>query len=69
MRSSLNEMNSALDNEIIKSVEWEKTHIEELNICGTELSSDALISTLTRLKHLIWLDASWLENMNDQVRS
>ncbi|VDK66686.1 unnamed protein product [Onchocerca ochengi] len=58
---------ATLDNEIMKSVEWEKTYIEELNICGTELSSDALISILTRLKYLIWLDASWLENMNDQV--
>uniref|UniRef100_A0A8R1XUB8 F-box domain-containing protein n=1 Tax=Onchocerca volvulus TaxID=6282 RepID=A0A8R1XUB8_ONCVO len=58
---------ATLDNEIMKSVEWEKTYIEELNICGTELSSDALISILTRLKYLMWLDASWLENMNDQV--
>ncbi|MCP9265352.1 hypothetical protein DINM_020627 [Dirofilaria immitis] len=58
---------TTLNNDTIKSIEWEKTCIEELNICGTELSSDALISILTRLKHLIWLDASWLENMNDQV--
>uniref|UniRef100_A0A8R1DEX5 F-box domain-containing protein n=1 Tax=Caenorhabditis japonica TaxID=281687 RepID=A0A8R1DEX5_CAEJA len=56
-----------LDNNIIKSVDWEKTRIEELDIKGTELNAEALISILTRLPHLRWLDASWLENMTDQV--
>ncbi|CCD69938.1 F-box domain-containing protein [Caenorhabditis elegans] len=56
-----------LDNNIVKMVDWEKTRIEELDIKGTELNSDALISILTRLPHLRWLDASWLECMTDQV--
>ncbi|CAP30142.2 Protein CBG10845 [Caenorhabditis briggsae] len=56
-----------LDNNIVKMVDWEKTRIEELDIKGTELNSEALISILTRLPHLRWLDASWLENMTDQV--
>ncbi|CAD6193104.1 unnamed protein product [Caenorhabditis auriculariae] len=34
---------------------------------GTELSSESLIFILTRLGHLRWLDASWLESMTDQV--
>ncbi|CAI5454184.1 unnamed protein product [Caenorhabditis angaria] len=56
-----------LDSNIIKQVEWEKTRIEELDVKGTEITSEALISILTRLSHLRWLDASWLENMTDQV--
>ncbi|EFO82584.1 hypothetical protein CRE_00611 [Caenorhabditis remanei] len=60
-------LNSELDNNIVKMVDWEKTRIEELDIKGTELNSEALISILTRLPHLRWLDASWLENMTDQV--
>ncbi|EYC41194.1 hypothetical protein Y032_0578g232 [Ancylostoma ceylanicum] len=58
---------TTLDNSTIKAIEWEKTRIEELDVKGTELSSDTLISLLTRLPHLRWLDASWLESMTDQV--
>jgi hypothetical protein len=58
---------SELDNKIIQSLEWEKTGIEELDIRGTELSSETIINWLTRLNHLRWLDASWLENFTDQV--
>ncbi|KAK5978921.1 F-box/LRR-repeat protein 7 [Trichostrongylus colubriformis] len=43
---------TSLDNNIIKAIEWEKTRIEELDVKGTELSSDTLISLLTRLPHL-----------------
>ncbi|KAK6756942.1 hypothetical protein RB195_015019 [Necator americanus] len=58
---------TTLDNTTIKAIEWEKTRIEELDVKGTELLSDTLISLLTRLPYLRWLDASWLENMTDQV--
>ncbi|VDM78206.1 unnamed protein product [Strongylus vulgaris] len=58
---------TSLDNATIKAVEWEKTRIEELDVKGTELLTDTLISLLTRLPYLRWLDASWLENMTDQV--
>ncbi|KHN76091.1 F-box/LRR-repeat protein 7 [Toxocara canis] len=58
---------TTLDDKIMQTIEWEKTRIEELNICGTELSSETLKYMLTRLKNLTWLDASWLEDMNDQV--
>ncbi|KAK6756941.1 hypothetical protein RB195_015019 [Necator americanus] len=57
---------TTLDNTTIKAIEWEKTRIEELDVKGTELLSDTLISLLTRLPYLRWLDASWLENMTDQ---
>lgn len=56
-----------LDNKTIQSLEWEKTRIEELDIRATELSKDTLISLLTRLQQLRWLDASWLENFTDEV--
>ncbi|CAI4223961.1 unnamed protein product [Auanema sp. JU1783] len=56
-----------LDNNVIKQVEWEKTRLEELDIKGTELSTESIIYILTRLNHLTWLDAGFLENMNDSV--
>nr|CAD2192247.1 unnamed protein product [Meloidogyne enterolobii] len=58
---------TTLDDSIIQQLEWEKTRIEELDIRATELSAETLISLLTRLPHLRWLDASWLENFTDQV--
>ena len=56
-----------LDNATIQSLEWEKARIEELDIRATELDAETLISLLTRLPHLRWLDASWLEYFTDQV--
>lgn len=58
---------SALDNKTIQGVDWDKTQLEELDIRGTELSEQSIISILTRLQHLRWLDASWLENFTDKV--
>lgn len=51
----------------MQSIEWEKTRIEEFDIRGTELSTETLISILTRLQHIRLLDASWLENFTDAV--
>lgn len=51
------------------AVDWEKTNVQELNITATELSSEALISILTRLPQLRWLSAGYLEHFNDQVYS
>jgi hypothetical protein len=51
----------------MQAVEWEKTHIEELDLKATELSAETLVSVLTRLPHLRWLNASWLENFTDHV--
>ncbi|CAJ0951912.1 unnamed protein product, partial [Mesorhabditis belari] len=56
-----------LDNATIQSIEWQNTKVEELDIKGTEVSADTIISILTRLPNLRWLDASWLENFNDSV--
>lgn len=56
-----------LNNNIIQSIEWEKTKIEELDIRATELNAITISSVLTRLPHLRWLDASWLENFTDEV--
>ncbi|MFH4979835.1 hypothetical protein AB6A40_006544 [Gnathostoma spinigerum] len=58
---------TSVEDDIMQAVEWEKTQIEELNICGTDLKTDTLISILPRLKFLRWLDASFLEGVNDQV--
>ncbi|KAI1716948.1 f-box-like domain-containing protein [Ditylenchus destructor] len=59
--------NAQLDNKIIQSIDWDKTQIEELDIRATELSTESIISILTRLPHLRWLDASWLENFTDEA--
>uniref|UniRef100_A0A7E4ZRV0 Ovule protein n=1 Tax=Panagrellus redivivus TaxID=6233 RepID=A0A7E4ZRV0_PANRE len=56
-----------LDDKTIENIDWEKTKIEELDIRGTELSTEAIISILTRLHHIRLLDASWLENFTDPV--
>lgn len=56
-----------LDDKVMQNIEWEKTRIEELNICGTELSTETIISMLTRLQHVRLLDASWLESFTDAV--
>uniref|UniRef100_A0A914X6M2 Uncharacterized protein n=1 Tax=Plectus sambesii TaxID=2011161 RepID=A0A914X6M2_9BILA len=58
---------TALDDKLVQAVEWEKTRIEELDINGTELSAETITSLLTRLPHLRWLNAAWLENFSDQV--
>ena len=56
-----------LDNKIIQEIGWDKTSIEELDLRATELKTDTIISILTRLPHLRWLDASWLENFTNEV--
>lgn len=41
---------SSLDLQLgnIMSIDWDKTNLQELDITGTELSSDCLIHVLTR---------------------
>uniref|UniRef100_A0A915EPC4 F-box domain-containing protein n=1 Tax=Ditylenchus dipsaci TaxID=166011 RepID=A0A915EPC4_9BILA len=56
-----------LNDQVMQTIDWEKTQIEELDIRATELSTETIVSILTRLQHLRWLDASWLENFTDQV--
>ena len=51
----------------MQEIAWEQTKIEELDISGTELKSEALLSTLSRLSHLRWLKAGFLENFTDEV--
>lgn len=56
-----------LDSQHMTSVRWEETQIEELNITATELSAECLTSVLTRLPHLRWLSAGYLECFTNQV--
>lgn len=51
----------------MQEILWDKTSIEEMDIRATELDSNTIICILTRLTHLRWLDASWLENFTDEV--
>jgi hypothetical protein len=58
---------TCVENKAMMEVEWEKTGIQELNVTATELSTETLVTILTRLPHLRWLSAGFLENFNDKV--
>lgn len=50
-------------------VEWEKTQLQELDISGTDLSTECLTDILTRLTTLRWLSAGQQDGFNDSVFS
>jgi len=51
----------------MQAVEWEKTQLQELDITGTDLTSECLTDLLTRLTGLRWLSAGQQDNFNDNV--
>lgn len=50
-------------------VEWEKTALQELDITGTDLSTECLIDMFTRIPALRYLSAGQINGFNDSVRS
>lgn len=50
-------------------VEWEKSSIQELDISGTDLSTECLIDMLVRIPNLKFLSAGQLNGFNDTVLS
>ena len=60
-------LKTGLKSEHMQSVEWEKTCLSELDITGTELTSDCLIHVLTRIPALKYLAAGQQDAFNDLV--
>lgn len=48
-------------------VEWEKSSVQELDITGTDLSTECLIDMLSRIPNLRFLSAGQLNGFNDSV--
>lgn len=58
-----------LISEYLMQVEWEKSSIQELDISGTDLSTECLIDMLVRIPNLKFLSAGQLNGFNDTVLS
>lgn len=48
-------------------VEWDKSSVQELDITGTDLSTECLIDMLTRIPNLRFLSAGQLNGFTDSV--
>jgi hypothetical protein len=51
----------------MQAVEWDKTVLQELDITGTELTSECLVHILTRVPTLRYLAAGQQDSFNDLV--
>ena len=60
---------SGLQSEYMQAVEWEKTQLQDLDITGTDLTTECLTDLLTRLPALRWLSAGQQDAFNDSVIS
>ncbi|XP_022167667.1 F-box/LRR-repeat protein 2 isoform X1 [Myzus persicae] len=58
-----------LISEYLMQVEWEKSSVQELDISGTDLSTECLIDMLIRIPNLKFLSAGQLNGFNDTVLS
>ncbi|KAK4016767.1 hypothetical protein OUZ56_031734 [Daphnia magna] len=58
---------TGLLSEHVQAVEWEKTQLQELDITGTDLTSECLTDLLTRVPALRWLSAGQQDGFNDSV--
>lgn len=56
-----------MHSEYLMQVEWEKCSLQELDITGTDLSTESLQDMLTRLPGLRFLSAGQLNGLNDSV--
>lgn len=58
---------TGLQSDNMLAVEWEKTQLQELDITGTDLTTECLTDLLTRLPALRWLSAGQQDAFNDSV--
>lgn len=58
---------TSLQSEHFMQVEWDKCTLQELDITGTDLSSECLIDLLTRIPGLKFLSAGQINGFNDTV--
>lgn len=58
---------TSLKSEYVQEAEWDKSNLQELDISGTDLSTDCLIDLLTRIPALRFLSAGQINGFNDSV--
>nr|CAG4650062.1 EOG090X03ZI [Sida crystallina] len=58
---------TGLQSEYMQAVEWEKTQLQDLDITGTDLTTECLTDMLIRLPALRWLAAGQQDAFNDSV--
>ncbi|XP_050069592.1 F-box/LRR-repeat protein 7 isoform X1 [Anopheles maculipalpis] len=58
---------TSLKSEYVMQAEWDKCSVQELDISGTDLSSECLIDVLTRIPTLRFLSAGQINGFNDSV--
>lgn len=63
----LNRSKKALKSEFFSAVEWDKSNLQEIDITGTELTTECLIDFLTRVPTLKYLGAGQQDAFNDLV--
>lgn len=56
-----------LKSEYVMQAEWDKCSVQELDISGTDLSTECLIDVLTRIPNLRFLSAGQINGFNDSV--
>ena len=59
--------NSGIESDAIKSVEWEQTILEELNLNSTDLNESALMMMLNNSPNLRYLAVSDCDGFTDAV--
>lgn len=58
---------TSLKSEYVMEADWEKSNLQELDISGTDLSTECLIDLLTRIPALRFLSAGQINGFNDSV--
>ncbi|XP_055344706.1 F-box/LRR-repeat protein 2-like isoform X2 [Paramacrobiotus metropolitanus] len=58
---------TSLQSRYLQDVEWEKTKLGELDITSCQISTECLISVLSRIRNLKWFCAGFVDGFNDQV--
>lgn len=58
---------TSLRSEYVQEAEWDKSNLQELDISGTDLTSECLIDLLTRIPALRFLSAGQINGFNDSV--
>ncbi|KAG9508962.1 hypothetical protein GZH46_02530 [Fragariocoptes setiger] len=64
---SLMMQQTGLESDYVLAVQWDKTQLDELDITGTELSSDSLVHLLTHLPGLKYLSAGQQDGFTSHV--
>lgn len=58
---------TSLQSDLVMQADWDKCALQELDITGTDLSTECLIDLLTRIPGLKFLSAGQINGFNDSV--